>query len=52
VSGVWIIYGTDLYSETLMAVFPADQELEARRWADELGYTVNIKHVEFGAVTL
>ena len=51
-SGVWIIYGIDPYSPTLMAVFPADQELEARRWADELGYQVKIKHVEFGAVEL
>lgn len=35
--GVWAVWSTTT-RETLYIVFPADQELDCRRWSDEQGY--------------
>lgn len=35
--GVWAVW-TDSTREHLYIVFPANQELECRRWSDEQGY--------------
>lgn len=45
--GVWIVYGWDTQVYPV-AVFPADQELEARRFNDDQGGYNHVKFWEFG----
>lgn len=47
-NGVWLVI-TDPggYDERLLAVFPWNEELQARRMADELGYGT-VRFMEFG----
>lgn len=44
--GVWIVWSTTT-RESMHIVFPADQELECRRWSDEQGYGW-VEFVTFG----
>jgi hypothetical protein len=44
--GVWMVWSTTT-RESLHIVFPADQELECRRWSDEQGYGW-VEFVAFG----
>lgn len=46
-TGVWLVW-SDPTRDHLYIVFPANQELEARRWSDERGYGW-IEFAEFGA---
>jgi hypothetical protein len=50
-NGVWIVVQNWRgYDESTMAIFPGDQELEARRFSDEKGYG-DVVFASFGEVT-
>lgn len=44
--GVWLVWG-DCTKTSLYYAFPADQEIQARRRSDEMGYGI-VEFVEFG----
>lgn len=46
--GVWIVYGWEGPMAYPVAVFPEDQELEARRFNDNRGGYEHVKFWEFG----
>lgn len=46
--GVWAVWSTNT-RESLRIIFPKNQELAARRWADEQGYGSDwIEFIRFG----
>lgn len=51
VAGVWLVaYDWKGYDMSLKAVFPGDQELEARRWSDVNYNSADVVFVPFGEV--
>lgn len=49
-TGVWVVITAYKgYDECLHAVFPGDQELEARRFSDNQGYG-DVVFIEYGEV--